>query len=775
MDLTALAVDARSAEDLAELLRSLRRREARRRNDTPFTYRELAARTGWSHGSVGAYLTGRVLPPTDRFDVLVQLLGAAPAELRALADARDRIEEEEAARPASPGAGAVVPRQLPADVAGFAGRAEAIDALDAARGLVVVTGTAGVGKTALAVRWAHRAASRFPGGQLYLDLRGFGPAGQIDRADAVDVLLAALGVTGDRLPAGLDARIGLYRSLLHGTRTLVVLDNAADAEQVRPLLPGAGDAMVVVTSRNQLAGLVATDAAIPVVLDQLSAAEARQLLAVRLGEQRVAAEPVAAGTIITACARLPLALVVAAARGALRPAAPLAELARDLASARADEALATWHGGDPASDVRTVFSWSYRMLSPAAATLFRLLSLAPGPEFGEPVAAALAGADPATARRALAELVHASLVAEPSPGRFGMHDLLRAYSTELSGTIDPAADRDAAVRRVLDHLVLSASAAAAQLDPHRARHTPAATWPGVTVNVPADATEALAWFTTEHRTLLTGVRRAGATGNDPHAWQLAWAMVDYLDRRGHWSDWVAVHTVALAAAESAADRVGLAVTRHQLGRACVRLGRYAEAERHLAAALDDYRACGDESGEAWVHGTLGFIADRRDRHRDAVEHLGRSLRLLRRTGDRTGEGAALANLGWAYANLAEYPAALEFCRQALELQRETGDRTGEAYSWDSLGFIHHRLGDRAEAVAGYQRALAMWQAAGDRYNESETLTHLGDLHADAGDPDRAGASWQAALVILEDLGHPDTAALRHRLEQALVGRPEPRR
>ncbi|MEV0131507.1 tetratricopeptide repeat protein [Dactylosporangium sp. NPDC050688] len=773
----AIASKVSSVDDLAELLRHLRRRQARRRGDPPLTYRELAGRTGWSHGSIGGYFTGKILPPTDRFDTLVQLLEASPDELGALADARDRAEEhsraedraagsgDQAVEPGAPAgsgeqAAGGVPRQLPAAPEPFTGRDAAIARLaaaaDADAGTVIVIGTAGVGKTALAVHWAHRVAGRFPDGQLYVNLRGFGPGtAEVTADETLRAFLTALGVAPDQVPVELDARIGLYRSLLTGRRVLILLDNAAHAEQVRPLLPGRSGSLVVVTSRNQLTGLVATDGAVPVTLDLLSAGEARRLLADRAGPARVGQDPAAVEAIIDACARLPLALVVVAARAAAHPDLPLGVLAGELRAERGR--LAMLRDAAAATDVRSVFSWSYQRLSAQAAALFRLLALAPGPDVGRAASAALLG-EAADARRALAELTHASLLTEHAPGRFVAHDLLRAYAAELSGTLDGPAERAAATLRLLEHHLRTAHTAALLLDPHR---TPL---PDVgTTGSPGTEAQALAWYAQEHHTLLAAVREAAATGHDGHAWRLAWALVDHLDRRGHWPDLLAVQRIALAAAQRAGDAAGEAVSAHQLGRACIRMRDYAAATTHLELALDRYGRIGDDAGRARVHGNLGFIADRQARPRDAIGHLLRSLELLRATGDQAGQGAALANLGWSYAAAGEHREALDHCHQALELQQRIGDRTGEAYSWDSIGFIHHQLGEHEPAAECYRQALDLWREIGDRYGESETQTHLGDLHQAAGAPEEARACWLAALAILEDLGHPDADQVRRRV------------
>ncbi|MBF9130517.1 hypothetical protein I0C86_16335 [Plantactinospora sp. S1510] len=362
-----------------------------------------------------------------------------------------------------------VPAQLPPKLSVFVGRDPELDQLDAAllpgrdepTGVLiaVVSGTAGVGKTTLAVHWAHRQADRFPDGQLHVDLRGFEPTGSVlEPARALRGFLTALGVPPQRIPAELVEQAALYRSLLTGRRMLIMLDNAADAEQVHPLLPGSPGCAVIVTSRNRLSGLVATAGARPLLLDLPPAAEARQLLIRRIGADRVAAEPAAVDELISHCARLPLALAVAAARTAANPTFPLRALARELRST--DSRLAGFADGDTGTDVRAVFSWSYQTLSPPAARLFRLLGLHPGPNIGTSAAASLLGVPVEEVRPSLAELSRANLLVERTPGRYGCHDLLRAYSAELARELEPEAERAEAIRRVLDHYLRTAHAAA---------------------------------------------------------------------------------------------------------------------------------------------------------------------------------------------------------------------------------------------------------------------------------------------------------------------------
>ncbi len=438
----------------------------------------------------------------------------------------------------------VVPRQLPAGLARFAGRkaelaalmemADAAGSMAGARGetaavtgggvtIAAISGTAGVGKTALALHFAHRVADRFPNGQLYVNLRGFDPSSApLGIGEAIRTFLDALQVPPDQLPAGLDAQAGLYRSLLAGRRMLVVLDNAGDAAQARPLLPGDGGCLVVVTSRRQLTALAATDGARQVILDVLTGAEAHDLLAGRLGAGRVAAEPAAAEELAVLCARLPLALSIVAARASAGPGLPLATLAAGLRDARGR--LDVLDGGEAAADARAVFSWSCKQLSPPAARMFRLLGLHPGPDATVAAAASLAGISPGQAGRAIAELTGACLLAEHAPGRYACHDLLRACAAEQVGAAEDPAERQAAVERAVDHYLHTARAADKLLYSARLPIPFADPRPGTQPEHLATHAQALAWFDAEHKVLLAATGLAARYGLDTQAWQLPWAM-----------------------------------------------------------------------------------------------------------------------------------------------------------------------------------------------------------------------------------------------------------
>jgi DNA-binding SARP family transcriptional activator/Tfp pilus assembly protein PilF len=662
-----------------------------------------------------------------------------------------------------------VPAQLPPDVPAFTGRVAPLAALDRlGRGsggtaVVALSGTAGVGKTALAVHWAHRSAHRFPDGQLFLDLRGFDPGGPaLEPAEAIRDLLDALQVPADRVPAGLAARTALFRSLVAGRRMLILLDNARDPGQVRPLLPGAPGCLVLVTSRVQLLGLVAADGAHPLGLDLLTPAEARELLAGRLGAQRVAAEPDAAAEIVTRCAHLPLALAIVAARGAVQPGLPLRDLATELRDERTRlDALAT---DEPGGAVRGVFSWSYRALSPPAAAMFRRIGLHPGPALSLPAAASLAGAPVAAVRSVLAELTQASLVAEPAPGRYSCHDLLHAYAAEVAPTADGHASRRTARTRMLDHYLHTACTADRLLLPHR--EPPITLTPPAAGTVPeplADREAAMAWFTADHRTLVALIRDAAATGFEAHAARLAWTLCTFFQWRGHWDDQLATQQVALLVTRRLGDETGQAHAHHHLARAHAKLSRPDEAVADYRQALRLFGRQADHAGAGQTHLGLGAVHEQRGDHRTALEHARRALALFRRAGNRPGQANAMNSAGWCHAQLGDHEQAIAACREALGLQQQLGDRDGEAATWDSLGYTHLRHGQVADAVAGYRRAIDLRRALGDRYYEAATLDRLGDAHLTAGDRAAAAEAWRSALGILDALGHADAARVRDKL------------
>jgi DNA-binding SARP family transcriptional activator len=676
--------------------------------------------------------------------------------------------------PATPAA--EVPALLPPAVRAFSGRERELAELDRllepgdrapAVAVAAVSGTAGIGKTALALHWAHRVADRFGDGQLYVNLRGFDPAGPpLPAGTAIRRFLDAYGVPAARIPADLDSQAALYRSTLAGRRVLVVLDNAADAEQVRPLLPGTPTAVVLVTSRNQLAGLVAGAGAQPVPLGLLSDSEARDLLGNQLGAERLADDPDAVDEIIDRCARLPLALAIAAARAVSHPDFPLGAVAAELGAAELGDArdrLDALSGGDPAADVRAVFSSSYQALSAAAARLFRLLGLHPGPDVTVSGAASLAGVERADARRLLGEVTRASLLAEDAPGRYGYHDLLRAYAADLVERRESAAQRAAALGRLMDHYLHSAGAADLLLDRLREPSPlpPRPALPGTAVEVFADRAQARAWLAAEHANLVAALR---LPGTDRQVWQLAWALTTYLDRQGHWTDLAAAGQAALVAARRLGELTGQAWAQTVIARSHLRRGGNAAVRIHLEQARDLYAKAGSETGLAGVQLHYTDLCNRGGDYAGALAHAELALAHFRRGGHIRGQARALNTAGWHHVLLGSYDTAVSHAEQALELLIEVGDVAGEAATWDTLGYAQHHLGRYPDAVASYELALDLYRDLQDRLHEAEVLIHLGDARAAAADPAAARATWGQAHDILTALDHPDAADVETRLK-----------
>jgi len=680
-----------------------------------------------------------------------------------------------AARRARVGPAAPRPAMMPSAVPGFTGRSLELQALSAmisqpAPGsppvlITAIGGTAGVGKTALAVHWAGLAAARFPDGQLYINLRGFGPSAQpLSPGEALREFLEALRVPASQVPGSLEGRRALYRSLLADRRVLILLDNARDPAQVRPLLPATPGALVLITSRNELTGLVAADGARPLSLDVLTETEAHELLAGRIGEARVAAEPAAARELIGLCARLPLALAITAARAEAQPGFPLAALAAELRDARGRlDALAT---GEDVTDVRAVLSWSYRNLPAPAARMFRLLAIHPGPDITAPAAASLAAQSLPRARAQLRELTRCHLLAEPAPGRYAFHDLLRAYAAERARAEDPEPERRAALERSLDHYLHTAHRAAMLLNAHRGPITPHPAQPGTLPERLGGHAQALAWFTAEHQVLLSLIGLAGRDGFDEHAWQLPWALSDFFNWQGHWHDLAAVQDGALAAARRLGDTATLADVHRSIGQAHYGLWAWDAARTHLAQALALYQELGDRPGQARAHISLGHVMDRMGRYREALGYARQALSLFEAAGNRPGQARAMNNMGWYLARLGNYQQALVRSHQALGMQREVGDRCGEAHTWDSLGYAHHHLGEYARAARCYQEAIGLYVDLGDRHGQAETLTRLGDMRRAAASPQAAIEIWQQALDILDALQHPDAEHVRDKLGHA---------
>ncbi|HVB43340.1 MAG TPA: tetratricopeptide repeat protein [Streptosporangiaceae bacterium] len=737
-----------------------RQRLAQRRKALGLTQEALAELLAVERSTVARWERGQSEP----------LPWMRPKLARALKVSADRLETLLAA--IGPAAALTAPRQLPHAVADFTGRTTELRALtqildhvgDDTPGTVVISaigGMAGVGKTTLALHWAHQAASRFPDGQLYVNLRGFDPSGTAATpGEAIRGFLDALAVPSERIPASLEGQVGLYRSLLAQRQVLLVLDNARDEQQVRPLLPASSGTLVLVTSRNKLAGLAAADGARLLSLDVLSHDEARQLLSARIGQARAAAEPEAVAEITRLCACLPLALAVAAGRAAARPSLPLGTIAAELRDM--PNRLDALDISDPACSVQAVFSWSYQQLSPDTAQMFRLLGLLPGPDISVPAAASLAALPLDLAGRHFGELASAHLITEHLPGRYAFHDLLRAYAASQARATGDDRARHEAIARALDHYLHTADAAALLIRPARIPITIPPRRPGVTPETLADYQQALNWFEAEHHVLRSAAFLAEQTGFSVHGWQLPWSMRDYLDMKGHWEEEAALHRTALAAAMRLGDKPAEADIRRMLAYGYARLGNYDQAGPLLAECLALCRHLGDRSREAKAAQTLSWVAEQQDHYADALNHAEHALALFQVTDYLAGQAAALNSIGWYHTQLGSYTRARAACQRALDIYRELGTPEGEAAAWDSLGYVEHHLGRFAAAKGCYQHGLAIVRELGDRVSESEVLIHLGDTHHAAGEA-QAQNAWRQALEILDDLHHPKADQVRVKL------------
>jgi tetratricopeptide (TPR) repeat protein len=652
-----------------------------------------------------------------------------------------------------------VPRQLPAAPRLFTGRVRELAAItrnldaQADTGATVlisaIGGAGGIGKTWLALHWAHQNLDRFPDGVLHADLRGFGPAGEpVTPAAAVRGFLDALGVDPDNVPGGLEAQVGLYRSMIAGKRMLIVLDNAADTTQVAPLLPGDSACTVLVTSRRRLAGLVAAHGARSLDLDVLTDAEARELLAGHLGEDRLAAEPRAVTDLLTYCAGLPLAISIVAARAASHPDFPLSVLASELGD-RAFR-LDALDNGDTGTNLRAVLSWSCHALPAQTATVFGLLGLAPGPDISLPALAALAALPQARARLLARELGDAHLVQFSTPGRYRLHDLVRLYAAHLARENQPEAallTADGALRRLTDFYLHTAIAGDRLLYPHRDPVQVGDMAAGCHPCPLADETAAMAWFAAEHANLLAVQQAAAERGWHAPVWQLAWALDTFHRRRGHLDDNLAMWRAGLAAADQLGDPVAQILARRRLGNVCSRKGMFAEALEQLEQALVLARRTGDLLAQAHSH---YFVAVTRSRLGDnalALEHVTQALHLFRALDIPVWEANALNQMGWHETHLGRHQRARAHCLAALDSFRRLRDRDGEANTLDSLGYIAQRSGHHAQALDYFTQALAALRGLGDAYQEANTLDRLARAHLALGQREQAGAAWEKALVL----------------------------
>ncbi|MCU7821282.1 AfsR/SARP family transcriptional regulator [Kitasatospora sp. DSM 101779] len=689
---------------------------------------------------------------------LAEELGIGPGP--ELAAAYQVLLTDEAWHTTAPPRRRPVPATLPGDVPDFVGRQRELawlgriltQSAGVAVPVAVVSGTAGVGKTALALHWSHQVRSRFPDGQLYVDLRGYDPQQPLSGNDALARLLSAMGLPAHEIPLDEADRVARYRTELTGHRVLVVLDNVSSVDQVRPLLPGTGSCAVLVTSRDTLGELVARHGARRLHLDLLPMNDSLDLLRRLIGD-RLDRETAIGEDLATQCVGLPLALRVAAELAATQHTTPLPDLVSELADRRRRLHLLDTVG----NSVSAVFSWSYQHLPATAARVFRLLGLQFGPHVSLSASAALAGRSPDDTRSALTALTRAHLVHPLGPDRYGMHDLLRAYATTLAHSHVTPADRAAAQRRLVDYYLHTANAATVLLG-HRDPIDLPPPAPDVPPPAFADLDGASAWFAAEHQCLLAAVDSAP----DGRVGLLAGSMATYLEQRGHWPDWVTTQHAALDAARRLDDRPGIASALGELGRANARMGRYEEADQLLRRAVPLFQELSDPLGEAHCHNSLTLVFERRHDFVSALAEATSALAKYRAAGNRTGQARALNNMGWCNTQLGRYPAARRCCEQALVLQREIGDRNGESATLDTLGLVHHRVGRYHRAVACYEQALDIYREFGDRFNEAALLNHLGDSADAAGDPVTAREARRSAREILAEFDRTGRAGQDRR-------------
>ncbi|MCX4766807.1 tetratricopeptide repeat protein [Streptomyces sp. NBC_01275] len=685
---------------------------------------------------------------------LVEELGVSPGpELR---EAHGRVLRQELwsadfpQGPKEPEAGSgpfkalARPAQLPADLAVFAGRrteltrlrdlTHAVTAPKGPPAAILISGMAGVGKTTLAVRWAHETAKRFPDGQFYVDLRGFDPSRTAMKPEeALSAMVEALGVPPRRIPSGMDALAGLYRSLLTRRRVLVLLENACDPQQVLPLLPSSPGCLTLVTSRNTLPGLIASGAH-PLRLEPPSPTDAHSSLALRTGAERLAAEPEAADEIIARCGRLPLALAIVAARAQTHRGFPLAAIAAELRDSHGS--LDAFSGGGTA-DARAAFTCSYRLLQPDSARLFRLLSLHPGPDITARAAAALTALPVRRTRAVLGELAGAHLLTEPASGRYGMHDLLRVFAAELTEDEDTPATRHTAQHRMFDHYLHTAYAADQLLSSNKNALVLIPAQPDALPESFPDPDRALAWFTAE-RTVLTAVAaQALDTGFLTHGWQLPSNMDTFCIGQGRLQDRAAAHRTGVEAARREGNLTGRITTLRKLARALADLEQFEESRAHLDLAFEAADELGDPMERGHTHAASSWLLQQQGSYREALVQSEAARRIFRDAGHRASEGIQVNNMAWSHLQLGDHEKAIVRAEEAIHLLRTVGKHHSEAFAWDTLASAHHELGEFERAISCFRRAVEMLARQGDWFTEAGAWERLGDTHNAAGDLDAA--------------------------------------
>ena len=658
--------------------------------------------------------------------------------------------------------------QLPAAAATFVGRDTQMGALTqilASAGTpgvprtIAIDGPPGAGKTALALRVAHAVVDHYSDGQLYVDLRGYSPDGRPRIVDEVlEEFLTALGVQIDVIPAGLDARAKLYRSVLADRRVLVVLDNAGASQQLAPLVPASAGCGVVVTSRKRITG-IELDGDSRVTLGPMAEEESITLLRKVIGAERAAAEPEAIRALADRCGHLPLALRIAAERVATHPHHSVSLLVEELATENERlDGLST----DDSVAVKTVFSWSYKDLSADAARMFRLIGLHTGSHIRTGAAAALADQPMAQARRILDRLTAVHLLEGLGSDRYRMHDLLRVYAAEQAAAEELDADRTLALRRVVDWYLHNVYAANHALAPQR--HDPVLEKSEFGVDV-ADFgyDSALEWCEIEMSNIVLATRIAFEVGEHVACWKLPAGSFNYLHLRKRWSLWVASHEVGVEGARSAKDPYGESWVLNNLAIAYREVRRVEEAKQTFEKALAIRMEIGDKVGQGWTLTGVGFVGFDQSQFGVAAQHFAHALEIFREVGDRHGEGVALANLGDAHRALGEYDRAVPVLEEALALSLDLEDRYGEGYTLVKLGNTYSELKRPAEALDFFERSLELNREVGDRWGEGDTLHKKGLLLGDIGEHEQARECLCAAVAIFDELGDPRAADLKELL------------
>jgi class 3 adenylate cyclase/tetratricopeptide (TPR) repeat protein len=651
-----------------------------------------------------------------------------------------------------PGGVAAATRTLPRDLVSFTGRqrelAELVEAAAGAGGVVgvhAIGGMAGVGKTALVVHAAHRLAPRFPAGQIFLPLHGHTPGQQpVDPADALASLLLTAGIPAAQIPPGLEARMALWRDRLAEKQLLLILDDAADSEQVLPLLPGTGGSLVLVTSRRHLSAL---EDATAVSLDTLPPEEAAGLLVRLAGRPGLGPQDAAVAELARLCGYLPLAIGMLARQLHHHPAWTAAGRAAELAAAVDRlELIATEN-----VSVAAAFDLSYADLAPDQQRLFRRLGLHPGADIDGYAAAALDGTGLAAARRGLEALYDQYLLTEPAQGRYRMHDLIREHARALAARLDPDGDRDHATARLLDYYQHVAGLADAELF-RQTRTVPVAGTIPAAVPVLAGQDEGLAWLRAERANLIACLDHATGTGQRARVIALTVGITTLLRQDGPWAEAIARHVTALRAAQHLGDRVGQANALHDLGIARRLTGDYPGAARDLEEALGIYRDLGNRPGQASALNNLGVVRQLAGDYPGAARDLEEALGLYRDLGDRLGQASVLNNLGMVRLGTGDYPGAARALQEALGISRDLGDRRGQANALTYLGSVRRTTGDHPGAARDLEEALGLYRDIGDRRGQASALNNLGAARRTTGDHPGAAQALQEALGLYRDIG-----------------------